>query len=115
MARSVAVLVLISSLLLLTPGWLQQAEAATYTVPWDLIRTRVVQPPNKITKGDKLVFKWTDLAWHDLWMVDDEKAFNDCDFQRAKRLRDLVVGGQYKYKVTAIWENFPLYFASTTK
>ncbi|CAI5462594.1 unnamed protein product, partial [Closterium sp. Yama58-4] len=94
-------------------AWLQQAQAATYTIPWDLIRTRGVQPPDLVTRGDTIVFKWTDLAWHDLWIMDDEKAFKSCDFTRAKRLRPLVVGGQYTYKVTAIWETFPLYFASS--
>ncbi|CAI5521168.1 unnamed protein product [Closterium sp. Naga37s-1] len=95
------------------PAWLQQTQAATYTIPWDLVRTRGVRPLDLVTRGDTIVFKWTDLAWHDLWVMDDEKAFKNCDFTRAKRLRPLGVGGQYTYKVTAIWETFPLYFASS--
>ncbi|CAI5527067.1 unnamed protein product [Closterium sp. Naga37s-1] len=115
MARSVCAgfVLLVSTSLLLTSAWLKQAQAATYTIPWDLVRTRGVQPPDLVTRGDTIVFKWTDLAWHDLWIMDDEKAFKNCDFTRAKRLRPLVVGGQYTYKVTAIWEIFPLYFASS--
>ncbi|CAI5527064.1 unnamed protein product [Closterium sp. Naga37s-1] len=76
-------------------AWLQQAQAATYTIPWDFRKTRHVKPPYWMIPGDKLVFKWTDSVWHDLWIMDDEKAFKSCDFTRAKQLRPLGVGGQY--------------------
>ncbi|CAI5458305.1 unnamed protein product [Closterium sp. Yama58-4] len=110
MARSLFVLLLgFSTLLLLTPAWLLQAEAATQIIPWDLNWTKRVHLP-QISIGDDLVFKWVDLAWHDLWIMDDEKAFKACDFQRAKRLRPLVVGGQYTYTVR---DSGSYYFASS--
>ncbi|CAI5529259.1 unnamed protein product [Closterium sp. Naga37s-1] len=90
-------------------SWLLQAEAATQIIPWDLNWTKHVHLP-QIFIGDDLVFKWVDLAWHDLWIMDDEKAFKACDFKQAKRLRPLVVGGQYKYTVTNIGG---FYFASS--
>ncbi|CAI5492538.1 unnamed protein product, partial [Closterium sp. Naga37s-1] len=53
MARSVGsgFAFLVSTSLLLTFSWLQQAQAATYTISWDLIRTRGVQPPDLCSSG----------------------------------------------------------------
>ncbi|CAI5537615.1 unnamed protein product, partial [Closterium sp. Naga37s-1] len=68
--------------------------ADTHVIPWGLCATKRMQRP-QIVIGDKLVFKWADLFWHDLWIMDDEAVFDNCNFKRAKRLRPLVVGVQY--------------------
>ncbi|CAI5492111.1 unnamed protein product, partial [Closterium sp. Naga37s-1] len=75
-------------------AWLQQVEAHRHVIMWGLNKTNRMQDP-QIAVGDKLVFKWADFVWHDLWIMDNKKAFGRCDFMQAKRLRPPAIGGKY--------------------
>ncbi|GJP50231.1 hypothetical protein CLOM_g9373 [Closterium sp. NIES-68] len=90
-----------------------QSEARVFTVgggglsPWGY-GVMKWHPKGAIHKGDTLLFKWRGIP-HDVWLMNNVAAYNNCNFTDAKRKTGITSFGMYRYKVRSTAS--PLYFS----
>ncbi|GJP50232.1 hypothetical protein CLOM_g9374 [Closterium sp. NIES-68] len=114
MARSLSAIALAAAtLVVLLCATQSEAKAKTFTVggrglsPWGF-GVMTWKPSAPIHKGDFLKFSWKGIP-HDVWLMNNVDAYNNCNFSAAKKKTGITSFGSYMYKVTSTAS--PLYFS----